>query len=327
MKLAIITHSQAFYDLVSQCFEADGATCLRFGHDNHTARALTRENPTAVVLDAASGIDALHPVLARRACYGERRTPLIVIGDFGDRASIVHALESGADDIVLAPVDRRELYLRLHMAVQRFETLPNMRESDEHTIEFGRYILDRRQGTVRVDDECVRLTAREFAIAWLLFTHRNKYVSRRDIAGAVWGSSEDIVGRTLEQHIYKLRKKLWLDGGRGTALRTMYAHGYRVEPCEHPASMETPATAASRPSAGETVASANLSKHHARRRHIDDGPPALTVHSSDSETARNAVPWPFGMPVWRLDVDFHSTHMASTVRWNHLALPPTCRKQ
>jgi DNA-binding response OmpR family regulator len=75
----------------------------------------------------------------------------------------------------------------------------------------------------------VRLTPREFAVAWLLFSHDGQYVSRRQIAGAVWSSSEDIIGRSLEQHIYKLRKKLELQGAHGCRLQTMYAHGYRIE--------------------------------------------------------------------------------------------------
>jgi DNA-binding response OmpR family regulator len=87
------------------------------------------------------------------------------------------------------------------------------------------YRLDRRSSTAHVADALVKLMLREFAIAWLLFRHDGKYVSRRLIDGAVWNRSEHDVGRMLEQHIHRLRRKLALHGEHGVHLQTMYAHG------------------------------------------------------------------------------------------------------
>ncbi|MEJ2768817.1 winged helix-turn-helix domain-containing protein [Mycetohabitans sp. B46] len=49
------------------------------------------------------------------------------------------------------------------------------------------------------------------------------------MAGAVWRSPEDVVARTLRQHIDKLRQKLELNGAHGVQLRTLYRCGYRLE--------------------------------------------------------------------------------------------------
>jgi hypothetical protein len=40
---------------------------------------------------------------------------------------------------------------------------------------------------------------------------------------------EDITHRTMEQHVYKLRKKLGLSHSRGVAIRALYSQGYRLE--------------------------------------------------------------------------------------------------
>ncbi len=82
---------------------------------------------------------------------------------------------------------------------------------------------------MHVGTQTIDLTPREFAVAWILFSRCGEYVSRRQMAGAVWSSSDDIVGRTLEQHIYKLRKKLELNGTRGVQLRAVYARGYQLD--------------------------------------------------------------------------------------------------
>jgi DNA-binding response OmpR family regulator len=150
-----------------------------------------------------------------------------VIGVHGEPASIACVFDAGADEVVVAPIDARDLMIRVYVAVRRCE-LTHAADS-EGLLGCGAYQLDRRSCVVTVQGEPIRLTPREFAIAWLLFSHDGEYVSRRQIAGAVWSNSEDIVGRTLEQHIYKLRKKLGLHGAHGVRLRTMYSHGYRIE--------------------------------------------------------------------------------------------------
>lgn len=227
MKLAVMTRSTALFRLICQCFEPDGAQCTRFSDEVVFARAIYRDDYTAILIDAETGMNPMRPVLARRSCYADRRAPLIVVGAHESRESIVELFDAGADDIVLCPINSAELVLRVHLAVRRFQPLQMAETADR--LECGSYLLDRRTCTVWVGDEPVRLTSREFAIAWLVFACPGEYVSRRQIAGAVWSSSEDIVGRTLEQHIYKLRKKLSLNGSHGVRLRTMYAHGYRVE--------------------------------------------------------------------------------------------------
>ncbi|WP_338861374.1 response regulator transcription factor (plasmid) [Mycetohabitans rhizoxinica] len=230
MGIAILTGNKGLFQFIEACFEADDEPCQQFVDDVALARAAYREEFHAILVDSAVGINPLRPFLARRACYADRRAPLIVIGALEDRASIVHVLDAGADDVVLTPIDPRELLLRVHLAIRRF----NVTRRTDHAgvIECGPYRLDPNTCIVRINGDAVRLTPREFAIAWLLFSHYGEYVSRRQIAGAVWSSSEDIVGRTLEQHIYKLRKKLELHGTHGLRLRTMYAHGYRIESIE-----------------------------------------------------------------------------------------------
>ena len=301
MKLAVMTRSTALFRLICQCFEPDGAQCTRFSDEVVFARAIYRDDYTAILIDAETGMNPMRPVLARRSCYADRRAPLIVVGAHESRESIIELFDAGADDIVLCPINSSELVLRVHLAVRRFQPLQTAETTDR--LECGSYLLDRRTCTVWVDDEPVRLTSREFAIAWLVFACPGEYVSRRQIAGAVWSSSEDIVGRTLEQHIYKLRKKLSLNGSHGVRLRTMYAHGYRVEmdlPKEARdtrVGMDEQATRATQPEAQDMLSTiASLVQVDVMTPNQADsfalhGSSRAELHSADSETARSARAW------------------------------------
>ncbi|QCP54816.1 response regulator transcription factor [Trinickia violacea] len=261
MKFAVMTNNSSLFNLICQCFSDDRIECRRFDDDVALSRAIYRDEYHAILVDAATGIDSTRAVFARRECYGDRRAPLVVVGALADRGSIERAFEAGADDVVRAPIDRSELTARTYLALRRFQAAPAAQsgQSDDWAT-LGPYRLDRRTGAVLIHDRLVKLTVREFAIAWLLFSRAGEYVSRRQIAGTIWSSTEDIVGRTLEQHIYKLRKKLGLNGADGVQLRTMYAHGYRVELCEE----------------GKAEAERGVE---------------TLVHAEDSEAARSAQPW------------------------------------
>ncbi|WP_449185139.1 response regulator transcription factor [Trinickia sp. YCB016] len=272
LKFAVMTNNSSLFNLICQCFSDDRIECRRFDDDVALSRAIYRDEYHAILVDAATGIDSTRAVFARRECYGDRRAPLVVVGAFADRGSIERAFEAGADDVVRAPIERSELTARTWLALRRFQAAPATQsgQSDDWAT-LGPYRLDRRTGAVLIHDRLVKLTVREFAIAWLLFSRAGEYVSRRQIAATIWSSTEDIVGRTLEQHIYKLRKKLGLNGADGVQLRTMYAHGYRVELCEAGLAEVEPS--------GETL-----------------------VHADDSEAARSAQPWEkhAAVSVWSL---------------------------
>jgi DNA-binding response OmpR family regulator len=230
MKVAVVTKNENLYRSICQCFIGELVSCRCLNDEDMIARAMHRQEFDVVLLDASTEISAVHPLVARRGCYAMRATPLIVVGAHDERASINRALQVGAHDIVFEPVVRRELLMRVQIARQRAQ----LGTKADERLEYGAYVLDKGNGVVYRDGHRILLTTREFAIAWLLFSHAGEYVSRRQIANTIWGGDESIVGRTLEQHIYKLRKKLDLNKEGGICLQTMYAYGYRIERADAP---------------------------------------------------------------------------------------------
>jgi DNA-binding response OmpR family regulator len=227
LKFAVVTKNSELFNTICRCFDNDKIKCESFPDDIALSRAASRDHHDAIFVDAASGIHSTRSVFANRACYGIGQAPLIVIGTFANRDSIERAFSAGADDVVLSPIDLSELAARTNLALQRIHShQPRMQDA---RITVGLYRLDQRSGTVEIGDHIINLTVREFALTWLLFSQASEYVSRQHIAGAIWGNTEDTVRHPIEQHIYKLRKKLGLNGTFGVNLRTRYGHGYRIE--------------------------------------------------------------------------------------------------
>lgn len=220
MRFAVVTGNTDLFRLICQCFPPENH-CNLYESDHAFAQEAGPASFDALLFDASDGLSLGLPTSCRADA-----APTILFGVQDTPESLEQAFATGADDVVLGPFNCTELYMRTQLALIRAERGPAVPE----TLDYHGYHLDHATHTVQLDGETITLTAREFAVTWLLFSRPGDYVSRTQLAEAIWASTEEIVGRSIEQHIYKLRKKLRLNGEGAVYLRTMYAHGYRVEP-------------------------------------------------------------------------------------------------
>ncbi|MGF6955266.1 winged helix-turn-helix domain-containing protein [Paraburkholderia sp. BR13439] len=225
MKVAVLARSTRTYQTVEQSLARDGLVCHRFTDDLQLVRELRRDGFDLLILDGDSVELSSHPVFFWRDCHSDHRVPIIALASFADIGGLSKAFEAGADDVVSLPAQHHELAVRARNAIRR-STRRNNRF--ERLVVAG-YTLDKRAGEVTRDGQPIRLTTREFAIAWLFFSKPGDFFSRKQLAASVWGSSAEIANRTLEQHIYKLRKKLSLTEASPVQLRTVYSLGYKLE--------------------------------------------------------------------------------------------------
>ncbi|MGF6851336.1 winged helix-turn-helix domain-containing protein [Paraburkholderia sp. CI3] len=225
MKIAVLTRNARTYHAVEQSLVHDGLVCHRFTDDLQLVRELRRDGFDLLILDGDGTDLSGHPVFFWRDCHSHHRVPVIVTASFADRRGISSAFEIGADDVVSLPIQHHELAVRARIAIRRSSRL----DTSSERLELAGYALDKRAGEVTRGSESIRLTSREFAIAWLFFSKPGEFFSRKQLAAAIWGSSAEIANRTLEQHIYKMRKKLSLADGSSVQLRTVYSLGYKLE--------------------------------------------------------------------------------------------------
>lgn len=184
-------------------------------------QAIKRGEAQAVLLEDAdtSLIDWLAMLQLRLGGV----VPILVVG--GDNAvGMVDAMAHGATDYADYVDSVEPLLTRLRARVGRPQQLRRM------GLEVGPYSLDAAASAVRRDDREISLTAREFALAWVLFSNAGRVVSASSLTARVWGGGTDICKRTLEQHVYRLRRKL-SGGATGAVVRiqAIYSIGYRLD--------------------------------------------------------------------------------------------------
>lgn len=187
-------------------------------------QALKRGQAQAVLLeDADTGLTDWLGMLQTQMAGG---LPVIVVGG-ASGLGMAEALAHGATDY--AEYDDRtgssdQLLARLLARVGPL-CAPARQGRD-----VGPYSLSEARSSVWRDGIEISLTSREFALAWMLFSNVGHVVPASSLAARVWGRSTDVCKRTLEQHVYRLRRKLAANGAESAIrIQAVYSIGYRLD--------------------------------------------------------------------------------------------------
>lgn len=149
-------------------------------------------------------------------------TPVLFLtarDDVGDR---VKGLELGADDYVVKPFDFVELVARVRSILRRGQA----RESTVLRIADLELDLTRRKATRQGD--VVLLTAKEFALLWLLMRREGEILPRATIASQVWDMNFNSDTNVVDAAIRRLRSKID-DAYEPKLIHTVRGMGYVLE--------------------------------------------------------------------------------------------------
>jgi DNA-binding response OmpR family regulator len=150
--------------------------------------------------------------------------PVLVLVYHADSEAVTRSLAAGADDYLCLPLRPAELKTRVGVLIAR--AYPE-RLASERMI-FGEFEFDAHANRVACSGEPVKLTRREFNLALLLFTHMGQPLSRATIGEAVWGEGSDVLSRTVDTHISRLRTRLRLRPEQGYRIDQVYGYGYQL---------------------------------------------------------------------------------------------------
>jgi DNA-binding response OmpR family regulator len=234
MKFACYVRDEKMSKRVQYILGNAGFDCELFHSELALLRKLGKTSFDLILVESGCKCPSEERVFSWLNCRTGESTPVVLLSAAHSADRVALALNAGADDFLSTGFDPVELVARVKAILRR-----SKRHSTQRTIELGGFFLDLDAHSIQYDGEPIDLTQREFTMAWLLFSSVGFDLSRETISVAVWGVSSDIASRTIEQHIYKLRKKLQLSPERGVVIRTSYMKGYRLEQSRKEKSSET----------------------------------------------------------------------------------------
>ncbi len=192
-------------------------------HDGATAlTTIASAPPDCILLDVMmpglSGFDVVRKV---------RETsdvPILFLSARQEDSDKIRGLGLGADDYILKSATPAEVVARVRAVLRRYR---RGEAPPAALLDFGRVVLDLRARELRVADQPVPCTAREFDLLQLLAEHPRQVFTREQLFERFWGGYGD--RHTLTVHIGRLREKIEEEPARPRLIATVWGVGYRFE--------------------------------------------------------------------------------------------------
>ena len=180
----------------------------------------------AVILDVnLPGMDGFEVLKRVRASSD---VPVLMLTSRGEETDRIVGLEMGADDYLPKTFSSRELLARLR-AVMRRNARPAARaDREEAEIIVGPLRINPAARVALLAEKPLTLTALEFELLASLARSRGRVKSREQLIETIADRSYDGLDRSIDVHIWSLRRKLGDDPKAPRFIRTIRAVGYML---------------------------------------------------------------------------------------------------
>ena len=149
-------------------------------------------------------------------------TPVIFITASADEACTVAGFEIGADDYIGKPFGTRELLARMKNVMRRHQKSSPLLHCFDVTI-------DPIKGIVRKNGIEIAMSALEYRLLLVFFSHKNQMLSRDRLAEELWSLTKEFVSdNTLSVYIRRLREKIEDDPQVPHIIITVRGLGYKA---------------------------------------------------------------------------------------------------
>jgi two-component system, OmpR family, response regulator ResD len=195
----------------------DGASALQ---------KVDEQAPDLVVLDlmlpGIAGLEVMRRIRAR----DRSRTAIILLTAKGEETDRITGLRLGADDYVVKPFSPAELVARVDAVLRRVDSA----FAPDAPLRFDGLEIDSAARRVRVNEQEVQLTQREFDLLLFLGRHPGQAFTRQQLMDQVWQYSFYTDTSTVTVHMRRLRAKIEPNPALPRFLQTVWGLGYRFQP-------------------------------------------------------------------------------------------------
>lgn len=184
---------------------------------------LRNQNADLVVLDwmlpGLSGVEFLTQAQSR-----QKNFRVLMVTAKSSPEDIVRGLEEGADDYLTKPFDSQVFLARVRALLRRKPAQGSSSQSQD-ILELRGLKINLASYEVKLRDEDLHLTPSEFKLLATMLENQGRVLTRDQLIEKIQGEGVNVVGRTIDTHVFGLRKKL---GDWGEHVETIRGIGYRV---------------------------------------------------------------------------------------------------
>ncbi len=254
MRIALLEDDPPQASLIAHWLAEAGMACVQFHTGAAFRQGIASQSVDLILIDwILPDDDGVEVLTWLRNTLGSQ-VPVMFTTTRAEESALVHALDHGADDYLIKPLRRSEMIARIHALLRRGD-----KAKASSVVTLGSIVIDSGRHTATVNGVPVDLTDRELELALYLLRNHGRLLTRRELLENVWNTNPQVVTRTVDTHISRLRIKLGLTAENGFELTTVYHKGYRLE-YQPIAAPSANATDVARPAGVEAIRGKSL--HH-----------------------------------------------------------------
>jgi DNA-binding response OmpR family regulator len=222
MKLLIIEDEKELAASIASYLKNENYTCEVASNYKQALDKIETSDYECIALDitlpGGSGMQLLKELKNNKKTDG-----VIIISAKNSIEDRINGLRLGADDYLVKPFHLSELAARINAIIRR------KMHSGNNVIRFNEISIDTLAKEVRVKEDPVELTRKEYELLVYFLSNQRKVISKNALISHLWsqemgtGESADII----YTHIKNLRKKL-SEKGCGDYIRSLYGMGYKL---------------------------------------------------------------------------------------------------
>ena len=231
--ILIVDDEKPIVDILVYNLQKEGYNTLEANDGEEAINIAFDKKPDLILLDIMlPKVDGLTVCKKIRNSFN---MPIIMISAKDEEIDKILGLELGADDYITKPFSVRELVARVKANLRKAEASVKVEEKKkeenavdkkDNIIVIGELSLNLDKFEVKVRDQVIDLTLREFEVLKYLANQPGQVVTREALLEKVWGYEYYGDIRTVDVTIRRIREKIETDTSSPKILITKRGVGY-----------------------------------------------------------------------------------------------------
>ena len=223
LKLLIIEDEISLNQSIVEFLSASGYLCESATTFQQAIEKIELYEYDCIVLDimlpGGSGLQVLKYLKQNTKSDG-----VIIISAKDSLDDKIEGIQLGADDYLTKPFHLSELSVRIAAIIRRKNF------QGHNVISAGNIEIDTAAQTVKICEQLIELTQKEFQLLLFFVINKNKVLTKNAIAEHLWGDDMDMASNFdfIYAHIKNLRKKIIAAGG-SDPVKSLYGVGYKMQ--------------------------------------------------------------------------------------------------
>jgi DNA-binding response OmpR family regulator len=220
LKILVVDDESRMRKLVHDFLAKAGYEVHEAEDGNQAVEMFFAANDYALVI-----LDVMMPKMdgwqALREIRNFSKVPIIMLTAKSDERDELLGFQLGVDEYISKPFSPKILVARVQAIIRR-----SNQNSEDEVISAGSIVIDKAAHIVKIDDQVIELSYKEFELLSYFVENKGLALSREKILNNVWNYDYFGDARTIDTHVKKLRSKM---GEKGELIRTIWGMGYKLE--------------------------------------------------------------------------------------------------